>query len=184
MTEQAAGTAAPAETTTGEGGPPASPLRDIPAAMKGRWKIVHSENPEVDGVLVKRWSIEKSMLIIPEIFAIWGDLPEGARSAAYKMGGELSSEGGANSAGQAMAMLDIAAIACEHAWKRVIYIIGLSVQPSDKEKVGQMDMDEAIDLVEGILEVNPNLIPKLKKKGPKMLARFGPLFAGKTRNTS
>lgn len=181
--EQAAGTAQASPEQKEEERPPASPLREIPAAMKGRWKIVHSENPEVDGVLVKRWNIEQSMFIIPEIFAIWGDLPERARAAAYKMGGELAKEGAPNSAGQAMAMMDIAAVAIEHAWKRVIYIIGLSVEPGDKEKVGKMDMDEAIDLVEGILEVNPNLIPKLKKKGPAMLRRFAPLFGGKTNST-
>lgn len=180
---EAAGTAQASPDQKEEERPPASPLREIPAAMKSRWKIVHSENPEVDGVLVKRWSIEKSMLIIPEIFAIWGDLPEGARSAAYRMGGEIGKGDGANSAGQAMAMLDIAAIAIEHAWKRVIYIIGLSVEEEDKEKIGEMDMDEVIDLVEAIVEINPNLIPKLKKKGPKMLARFAPLFGGKKSNT-
>ncbi len=182
MTE-AAGTAQASLEKKEEERPPASPLREIPAAMKGRWKIVHSENPDVDGVLVKRWSIEKSMLIIPEIFAMWGELPEKARLAAYKIGGEMGKGDGVNPAAQAMAMLDIAAIAIEHCWKRMIYLIRLSVEEADRDKVGLMDIDEAIDLVEGILEVNPNFIPKLKKKGPQMLKRFAPLFGGSKRNT-
>lgn len=182
MAEEA-GTAQASPETKEEERPTASPLREIPAAMKGRWKIIHSENPEVSGVLVKRWSIEKSMLIIPEIFAMWGELPEKARLAAYKVGGEMGKGGEANSAAQAMAMLDIATIAVEHCWKRMIYLIRLSVEEADRDKVGDMDMDEAIDLVEGILEVNPNLIPKLKKKGPQMLKRFAPLFGGNKKST-
>lgn len=180
---EAAGTAQASPKSKEEERPPASPLREVPAAMKGRWKIVHSDNPDVDGVLVKRWSIEKSQLVIPEIFAMWGELPDEARRAAYKLGGEMQKKGEENSAEQAMAVIDIATIAIEHCWKRTLYLIRLSVDDADRDKVNKMDMDEAIDLVEGILDVNPNLIPKLKKKGPAMLRRFGPLFAGNKRST-
>ncbi len=172
MSSEQTGTAATAE----------KPLRELPAALKGRAKIVPSENPAVDGVMVERWSIEKSNLIIPEIFAIWRELPESAKRKAYALGGKKA-ETDAEKMAEVEGMIDVAMTAVEHCWQRAQYLIRLSTIPEDREKVALMDADEAIDLVEAILEVNPNLIPKLKKKGPKLLARFGPLMGAKPKTT-
>jgi len=159
----------------------ASPLQALPAALKGRAKIVHSDNPDVESVIVERWNIAKSNFIIPEIFAIWGDLPEEARKGIYKLGTAPMNE--EEKTAQALAMMDVAAIAVEHCWKRMLYLIRLSVRECDKETVDLMDMEEAMDLLEAIIEVNPQLIPKLKKKLPMFLQKFGPLFRGNKKNT-
>ena len=176
---QAAGTAATPQA--GEEAPKESPLSALPIALKGRQKIIHSENPDVPGVVVTRWNIAKSAFIIPEIFAIWGDLPEEARKGIYKLGTAPTNE--EEKTAQALAMMDVAAIAVEHCWKRMLYLIRLSVRECDKETVDLMDMEKAMDLLEAIIEVNPQLIPKLKKKLPMFLKKFGPLFGGNKKNT-
>lgn len=172
MSSEQTGTAATAE----------KPLRELPAALKGRAKIVHSDNPEVNAVMVQRWSIEKSQLIIPEIFGIWRELPESAKRKAYALGGKQP-ETDAEKAAQVEGMIEVAMMAIEHSLKKTAYIIKLSVIKEDEDKVPLMDADELLDLAEAILEVNPNLIPKLKKKGPKLLARFGPLMGAKPKTT-
>lgn len=172
MSSEQTGTAATAE----------KPLRELPAALKGRAKIVYSENPEVDGVMVQRWSIEKSQLIIPEIFAIWRQLPEQTKRKAYALGGKKAETDDEKMA-EVEAMIEIAMTAVEHCLDKTRYIIKLSAIEADKEKIPLMDADELLDLAEAVLEVNPNLIPKLKKKGPKLLARFGPLMGAKPKTT-
>ena len=169
---------------TGTAALPPNPLHELPAALKGRAKIVPSENPEVDGVRIERWSIEKSNFIIPEIFAIWRELPEDAKRKASLLLNRNDATGEDDQIREVQAIVDLAMTAAEHCWQRAQYLIKLSTAEADREKIPLMDADEVVDLIEAILEVNPNLIPKLKKRVPKLLARFAPLLgAGKKKST-
>lgn len=159
---------------------PGSALAEAPKALVGRQKIIRSDNEEVGEVMVQRWSIEKWKLLVGDLVEIYTGLPPRAKAALWKLGEkeEEPKEGEAGSLAQEseedspMAILVLAL--AETGIDRVISICRWSVRPEDRDKVMQMDADELIDLVQAVLETNPRLIPKLKKKGAEILARFAP----------
>jgi hypothetical protein len=149
---------------------PEQGMRQIPPAMEGRMVIVRSENPEVGEVIVARWSIEKAKMILDDLLAVWKALSADIREDLI----QAVEESDAREDGKSK--IDTASLAMEviaSATDRVLNLVRLSVVPEDRAKVGQMDADELFDLVDAIVKVNPNFVPKLKKKAWPILARFG-----------
>jgi hypothetical protein len=146
----------------------AGALKELPPALKGRAVLIHSDNPEIQRpIMVCRWSIEKARLLLGDLLAIYRDLPQEIKDGVWKLGSQDEAER------DSVDFAEIGLSLMETASSRLISVAELSVAPLDREHVREMDADELLDIFEAIIEVNPNLIPKLKKKGRILLERFG-----------
>ncbi len=149
-------------------------LSAIPEGFEGIMIFVPSAHPDIDGVIVERWSIEKGNVIRKHLFEIYRSLPDETKEALWNLDKDDAED-------EDKAALDLAELlfsVIDRVENEIDIILRLSIREKDREHFGNMFYDEKLDLLTAVIQTNPTILPKLKKKVPEWIAQFGQMWKG------
>lgn len=160
-------------------------LSAIPEGFDEIMEWVPSAHPNVEGVMVERWSIEKGNVIRKMLFGIYKSLPEETRRDIWKLTDDEKPKDGEESPEQKEG-LDLAELLfsiVDKVDEKADEIIKLSIIPEHRDRYGSMLYEEKFELISAVLRTNPSLIPTLKKKAGEWTKQFGQMLRGNKSST-
>lgn len=138
-------------------------MERLPEALSKRNKIIGLEDGKT--IVVQKWSTTKFISIVDYIMRSLGDIPQ---ASLQKM---VVGNDPRESAATFLSVLG----------SKVTGIVELSVREEDRNKIRDLDAEEFLDVLEGVLELN--LTEKLIKKVQSLTAKFRQFGMGNGSNT-